>query len=205
MRKIAVRFNVSTEEIFEINDLGEPVRLKVGQKIRIPYRGQVLRKEDQQALRTNLIVRPAAKESSVKQVSLSTAKRWVGKLLWPLETEGRISSQFGRRWFSFHEGVDIAEEEGTKILAAHDGVVAYSGSGLRGYGNLVVIKGDGILTVYGHNRRNRVKVGKRVSKGDWIADLGSTGKSSGPHLHFETRIRDSNNKNIAVDPMAFFK
>ena len=69
---------------------------------------------------------------------------------------------------------------------------------------MVVIKGKGVLTVYAHNKKNRVRVGERVGKGKHIADLGSTGRSTGPHLHFEVRVKDSNGKNVAVDPLTFF-
>jgi murein DD-endopeptidase MepM/ murein hydrolase activator NlpD len=72
-----------------------------------------------------------------------------------------------------------------------------------GYGRVVVIKGDHLLTVYAHNSRNRVDVGDVVRKGDWIADVGQTGDASGPHVHFETRILDDSGRYAAVDPFNF--
>jgi murein DD-endopeptidase MepM/ murein hydrolase activator NlpD len=116
-----------------------------------------------------------------------------------------VSSRFGQRWSDFHEGIDIKASEGTPIYAAHSGTVVYSSNGLRGYGNMIVLKGEGLLTVYGHNRKNRVKVGDLVKIGDHIADLGKTGKATGPHLHFETRVKDASGQNIAVDPFVFFQ
>ena len=205
LRTIAHRFNVSIAEIADINDLDSAKNLQAGQYIRIPYRGQVLSKADQKIVANKIIVKPVADDKSVEKVKLSGAKQYIGKLKWPVETEGKVTSGFGRRWFSFHEGIDIADAMGTPILAAAAGEVVYSGSGLRGYGNLVVIKSTGILTVYGHNKKNRVKVGEMVRKGDWIADLGNSGKSTGPHLHFETRVKSGDNKNVAVDPMVFFR
>jgi murein DD-endopeptidase MepM/ murein hydrolase activator NlpD len=202
--KIAVRFNVAISEIVEINDLDSANPLQAGGYVRIPYRGQILSKEDQATVANKIIEKPVAQEKSVATVKLSGAMTYVGKLKWPVETEGKVTSRFGRRWFKFHEGIDIADAEGTPILAAHSGEVVYSGSGLSGYGNLVVIKAKGLLTVYGHNKKNRVRVGDKVSKGDWIADLGSTGHATGPHCHFETRVKSGDDKNIAVDPMAFF-
>lgn len=204
LQSISKRFNVKIDEILEINDIEDPRKLKVGVAVRIPYTGQKLSKADQAKVQTKVVEKPVAQQKSVKTVKLSGAKKFIGNLRWPVEGEGRVSSLFGRRWTSFHEGIDIADEIGTKILAAHSGEVVYSGSGLRGYGNLVVIRTPGILTVYGHNKRNRVKVGDFVKKGQWIADLGNSGKSTGPHLHFETRIKAEDNKNIAVDPMVFF-
>jgi lipoprotein NlpD len=105
---------------------------------------------------------------------------------------------------TFHEGVDLVKREGVPILAAHDGEVIYSASGLRGYGNLIVLRGDNLLTIYGHNRRNLVRVGQRVRREQQIAELGKSGKATGPHLHFETRVKDTDGKFVAVDPMTFF-
>lgn len=103
--------------------------------------------------------------------------------LWP--TAGVITSGFGWRWGRMHQGLDIAAASGTPIYAAASGVVTYAGwSG--GYGNLVEIAHtDGSITRYGHNRRNLVRKGQRVNQGEQIAEMGSTGRSTGPHLHFE--------------------
>lgn len=112
--------------------------------------------------------------------------------IWP--TSGEISSGYGYRrspwgWGrQFHEGVDIAAEWGTPISAAADGEVVFSGWN-GGYGKMVVIDhGNGISTAYAHNASNYVAVGQRVSKGEYIADMGSTGASTGPHVHYEVRI-----------------
>ena len=113
---------------------------------------------------------------------------------------GAISSRFGFRSGRPHEGIDIAGNSGDPIYAAAGGKVIYSGWE-SGYGNLIKIDhGDGYITYYGHNTKNLVSVGKKVSKGDKIATLGTTGNSTGPHLHFEVR---SNGK--PVDPMKFLK
>jgi murein DD-endopeptidase MepM/ murein hydrolase activator NlpD len=113
------------------------------------------------------------------------------------------SSKFGWRWSKFHEGIDLAAPEGTKILAAHAGRVVYVSNSYHGYGKIVVVRGEGLMTVYGHNKRNRASVGDDVQKGDWIADVGQTGDASGPHLHFETRVQDDNGRFAAVDPVLF--
>lgn len=105
--------------------------------------------------------------------------------IWP--AEGVITSGYGWRWGRMHKGIDIAANVGTPIHAAADGVVTYSGWG-DGYGNLVEIThADGSITLYAHNHRNTVKEGQRVRQGQHIADMGSTGRSTGPHLHFEIR------------------
>jgi murein DD-endopeptidase MepM/ murein hydrolase activator NlpD len=111
-------------------------------------------------------------------------------------------SGFGPRKRSFHDGIDIAAKSGTPVYASHNGVVAFSGSGLTGYGKLVIIRGDDKLyTVYAHNRKIFVRRGQRVKRGQQIAQVGSTGKSSGPHLHFEVRMKDSRGRVVALDPI----
>lgn len=108
-----------------------------------------------------------------------------------LPSEGIISSEFGPRLhplrgrWSFHRGIDIAAPHGSPVRAIRDGRVTFSGY-TEGYGNLVVIDhGDGLITRYGHNSKNLVKEGDSVSRGDIIAEVGSTGLSTGAHLHFE--------------------
>lgn len=141
---------------------------------------------------------------SQKLVELSSAKEYIGNLRWPVPGK-KVSSFFGWRSRIFHEGLDIPAKEGTPVLAAHDGQVVYRNSLLRGYGNLVVIKAPGLMTVYGHNSEFNVHLGDRVKAGDVIAYVGATGEATGPHLHFETRIKDSKGKNIAVNPLVFYK
>jgi murein DD-endopeptidase MepM/ murein hydrolase activator NlpD len=119
-----------------------------------------------------------------------------GRFLWPVPSSKRISSPFGPRWGRHHDGIDIPGRVGTSILAADDGIVVYSGNGLGGYGNIVVLShNDGFFSVYAHNKKNKVKRGQRIHRGQVVALLGSTGHSTGPHLHFEIR-RDS----TPIDP-----
>jgi murein DD-endopeptidase MepM/ murein hydrolase activator NlpD len=97
-----------------------------------------------------------------------------------------------------HEGIDIAAELGTPIQAAASGTVIHAGW-LGGYGNLVVVDhGDGLATAYAHASAILVAVGQQVSQGDTLSLVGSTGNSSGPHLHFEVRVNGS-----AVDPLLY--
>jgi murein DD-endopeptidase MepM/ murein hydrolase activator NlpD len=106
---------------------------------------------------------------------------------WPLA--GRVTSGFGGR--RRHDGIDVSAARGTLVRAAEAGEVVYSGSGFAHYGNLVVVRHSrDYATAYAHNRRNRVARGDRVSRGDVIAEVGTTGNASGPHLHFEVRYRD---------------
>jgi murein DD-endopeptidase MepM/ murein hydrolase activator NlpD len=97
----------------------------------------------------------------------------------------QVTSCFGPRWGRMHEGVDLAGQAGTPIVAAGAGVVVRAGAA-EGYGNAVLIDhGDGYLTHYGHLATITVRVGQRVAAGEQIGTEGSTGHSTGPHLHFE--------------------
>jgi murein DD-endopeptidase MepM/ murein hydrolase activator NlpD len=117
-------------------------------------------------------------------------------LIWPVH--GPVTSGFGWRWGRMHEGIDIAVPTGTPVAAAASGTVITAGW-LGGYGNLVVIDhGNGLATAYGHNSSVTVAAGQSVAQGQVIAYSGSTGHSTGPHVHFEVRVNGS-----AVDPFAY--
>jgi murein DD-endopeptidase MepM/ murein hydrolase activator NlpD len=116
---------------------------------------------------------------------------------WP--AAGKLTSRYGRRWGRMHKGIDIAGPVGTPINAAADGTVISAGWNSGGYGNLVELKhSDGTTTRYGHNSRLSVSVGQTVRQGQQLAEMGSTGHSTGSHLHFEIRPTGGN----AVNPIA---
>lgn len=106
---------------------------------------------------------------------------------WPVQ--GKIVSRFGpRKGGLYNDGINIAAPEGTKVKAASDGVVVYSGNELRGYGNLLLIKHDGgFVTAYAHTSKNLVQKDAVIRKGDTIAYVGKTGHVSSPQLHFSIR------------------
>ena len=111
-----------------------------------------------------------------------------GRYSHPLKGAGTISSGYGSRWGSFHKGIDFAAPAGTPIYAADSGKVIYSGYNSGGYGNLVIVEHDnGDQTYYAHCSKLYVSVGSYVSKGQHIAGVGTTGDSTGNHLHFEIR------------------
>ena len=131
-----------------------------------------------------------------------------GEMLWPVAIEGTvITSNFGIREHPIqgvvkeHTGIDIGNAPlGTPVVAAADGIVSYAGW-LGGYGNCVMINhGDGIVTLYGHGNKILTAVGAEVKKGDTIMEVGSTGNSTGPHLHFEVRVNG-----ICTNPLAYVK
>lgn len=117
-------------------------------------------------------------------------------LTWP--AAGPVTSPYGMRWGRMHQGIDIGAGMGAPILAAGTGTVIYAGW-MDGYGNVVLVDhGNGMVTVYAHQSAIGVGNGARVSKGQVIGAVGSTGNSTGPHLHFETRVNG-----VALDPMAY--
>jgi murein DD-endopeptidase MepM/ murein hydrolase activator NlpD len=108
-----------------------------------------------------------------------------------------VTSPYGRRGRRHHDGIDIGAPSGTGVRAAAGGTVAYAGS-LRGYGRMIIIIHDGgFATVYAHNARQHVRAGARVRRGDLIATVGRSGRTTGPNLHFEVRRHD-----VAYDPLA---
>lgn len=122
----------------------------------------------------------------------------VAAVIFYTPSRGTISSGFGMRWGKMHEGLDIAANMGDPIYAALDGKVIYSGWE-TGYGNVIKLQHEnGLITIYGHCSRLDVTVGQKVNKGDKIALVGSTGNSTGPHLHFEVRVNG-----VAQNPVAF--
>ncbi|HUE12223.1 MAG TPA: M23 family metallopeptidase [Steroidobacteraceae bacterium] len=122
-------------------------------------------------------------------------EQYAGGLRWPLDA-GIVSSEFGARWGKTHKGLDIAADVGEPVYAIADGEVIYAGDGLRGYGNVVILRHDRkTSSLYAHNSELKVKQGDWVTQGTQIALLGSTGHSTGPHVHFEIRDNDT-----AVNP-----
>ena len=131
-----------------------------------------------------------------------------GPMIWPVAQKGtRISSYFGEREHpiygivKLHQGIDIANTGfGAPVVSVLDGVVTYAGK-LGSYGNCVMIyHGNGITTVYGHGQKILTEKGKEVKQGDLIMQVGSTGNSTGPHLHFEVRVNG-----VPTNPLLFVK
>ncbi|WP_242604542.1 peptidoglycan DD-metalloendopeptidase family protein [Legionella fairfieldensis] len=177
---VAFRYDQDFRQLAAINHLYSPYTLRVGQMLKV--------KADSggyKPVRVKSSIKPI-KGSHYPKQSSSTAKfvrthkqNW----LWPIH--GRIATQFIPQ--QGKKGIDIAGKKGDLIRAASHGIVAYAGSGLSGYGNLIIIKHDNqLLTAYGNNSRNRVKEGQRVKAGQVIAEIGIIDRHFWG-VHFEIR------------------
>lgn len=130
--------------------------------------------------------------------SSSSSKYNGGIMAWPVPSCHTVSSGYGGRIhpttgkYKFHGGLDIPGSYGSAIVAANSGKVIWAGNRGDSYGNYVIIDhGGGVSTLYGHSSKVLVRKGQRVSRGQRIANVGSTGRSTGPHCHFEVRINGS--------------
>ncbi len=173
---LAQRYDVSVQSIIDANDLSSAAVIYPGQEI---------------------LITGSSSGGSARAAIASRGRR---NFRWPLPVEGRISSPYGPRWGGFHYGVDIAASRGTPILASAGGEVV--SAGYRGtYGLTVQLDhGGGYETVYAHADQIMIRLGDAVSAGETIAVVGSTGRSTGPHLHFEIRL-----KGEPRDPMPYLR
>lgn len=164
---------------------------------------ELARLEEEEAQNAiNLANQISSKSKEIEQLKFD------GEFTWPVPDSYRITSHFGLRVDPFtgarsgHNGTDIGAPQGTTIVAASGGVVLIA-EYVRGYGNTVIIEhGNSVRTLYGHIRNGgiKVKAGQTVKKGQKIAEVGSTGRSTGPHLHFEVH-----EKGKQTDPMKYLK
>jgi lipoprotein NlpD len=183
--RIGKAYGTSYQELARVNGIKDAAQIRVGQRIFIPGATHPIPVETI----TPTEIAPAAPASPEPPPGFET-------FLWPVQ--GTINSGFGPRGMSFHDGIDIAAPEGTPIKAIEDGEVIYSNQ-LRGYGNMVILRhAHGIVSVYAHNESNLVREGQSVVRGEVVATVGSTGRVSGPHLHFEIR-----KNNAAQDPLRY--
>ncbi len=139
--------------------------------------------------------------TQIERVGTQKAPSSVGTGSFIVPTNGTLTSPFGARWGRQHAGVDLAAKIGTPIYAADNGVVTVSEQKNNGYGKRITIDHkNGFITTYAHCSELLVKVGDVVKKGDLIARVGNTGRSTGPHLHFEIRLNG-----VAKNPYDYIK
>lgn len=195
--RIGLRYGVSSRVIAKANRIDDVRSVSVGTRLWIP--------NVKPPSGVGGALRPPVSESPARPARIAEARRLARldarrtadlQFAWPLR--GRVTSGFGTRGSRGHDGIDVAARKGTPIHAAEAGRVIHSGR-LGDYGNVVIVKHAGnYRSVYAHASRLLVRKGEFVEKGERIALVGSTGRSTGPHLHFEIRRRED-----PRDPMLY--
>ncbi|MBY0346288.1 MAG: peptidoglycan DD-metalloendopeptidase family protein [Neisseriaceae bacterium] len=191
--RIGVNLGIYYKDLARWNNIQEPYSLEVGQVLRLtPPNNEVPYTPPTVVYQTTPNAGTSNPSPNVASPS-STAKKntnW----LWP--TMGGVTKQFS----TSTKGIDIAGKMGQNVIAVEDGIVAYSGAGIRGYGNLIIIRHDKTyLTAYAHNRKLLVKENQSVKKGQLIAEMGDSDTDK-PKLHFEVREYGK-----PVDPIPYLK
>jgi murein DD-endopeptidase MepM/ murein hydrolase activator NlpD len=199
------RYGVSHVEIARLNGIHDQTALRIGQRLNIPGGSTALASSPTTPFspppsaapapapqRTVTAPEPAQKVAAVTPVSTSEPEepRSLGgspQFRWPVR--GRVISGYGPKSNGQHnDGINLAVPEGAEVKAAEDGVVAYAGNELKGYGNLVLLRhSDGWMPAYAHNSQLLVKRGDTVKRGQNVARAGQTGGVSSPQVHFEIR------------------
>ena len=213
---IAFRYGWDYKELAARNGISAPYTIRPGQPIRFSSGAggttTVVSSGPSSSSRTTVIRRPVGTQTAPATNSdkpatpspattaptvtqVPAAERAVGGWTWP--ANGVLIGKFASNG-SLNKGIDIAGDLGQPVFAASDGAVVYAGSGLRGYGELIIIKhNDTYVSAYGHNRRLMVREGQQVKAGQTIAEMGSTGTDR-VKLHFEIRRQGK-----PVDPLQF--
>lgn len=189
LASIARKYGTTYQDLAQKNNIKPPYALNVGQKIALT--GQVKNAPKSSSLSQKTASRSSAK-SATKSKASSAGNTYVStkraaKFVWPVS--GKVISSFGATGKGRkNDGINISAALGTSVKAGDNGVVAYAGNGLKGFGNLILIKHkDGYITAYAHNDKILVKKGQSVVKGEKIATVGKTGGVNTPQLHFEVR------------------
>jgi hypothetical protein len=196
--EIARRYGMTIADLLRLNPGLETAKLVVGSQVRLAQAGAL------PSLPPVLGLNPVGSggASWPEQPRIDSPRPFdtpaTSTYIWP--AEGVFTSGYGWRWGRMHKGIDVANNVGTPIKAVQDGQVSFAGWDDGGYGYLVrITHADGTITVYGHNSRVLVQTGEIVRQGQTISLMGSTGRSTGPHLHFEVRPAGRS----AVNPLQF--
>jgi len=180
IHRIAKMYGLSVFDILDYNNLNT-YKLEPGRKIML-VAGKIKPIEVSKPTE-----KPKIPTTGKPVATYPTTTKPKTKLALPLN--GTVTSEFGLRDGRPHKGIDISSDKGDPIHAALKGKVVYSGT-QRGYGNVIILEHDDyIMTDYAHNEANLVRLGETVNNGQPIATVGQTGTASGPHLHFEYRIK----------------
>lgn len=188
--RIGQRYGVPTDVLVRANGIRDVTELRVGQRLFIPRPGRGAAPRARAAA-------PRSDPALKKRVRSAAKQSARVDFRWPIDRK-RLTSRFGRRNGQPHEGIDLGARQGTPIRAAEAGKVIHAGR-LGAYGKVVILKHAGdFRTVYAHARKLHVRKGQFVEREQKIAEVGMTGRTTGPHLHFEIRKRD-----VPKDPLLY--
>ena len=199
--RISQAYKIPLAKLMEANKLNSPSAVKVGQKMFIPGAKVVLpvepyvplspseKKKLERSLETEESPPSPSSEGEARERGEGEKPPWAGKeldIIWPIQ--GKINSPFGPRGKGFHAGIDIGSPSYQEVKAAMDGEVILARQTQTGYGKVVILRHDlGFSSIYGHLNVIIAREGEAVRLGQSIGGVGSTGRSTGPHLHFELR------------------
>ncbi|MCB9802901.1 peptidoglycan DD-metalloendopeptidase family protein [Candidatus Nomurabacteria bacterium] len=187
---IAKKYQAEADKIISENKLADASDIKSGDTLFIP--NGIKPTQIVSSYQPKTSNNPVYSDEKVAPASSDSGT----KLLWPV-----LSQRITQYYSLVHTGLDIGDKTGNPIYAAEAGKVEIAGWNAGGYGNYVIINhGNGLKTVYGHASKLLVKTGDTVSRGETIALIGSTGRSTGPHLHFEVRVN-----NVRKNPLNYIK
>lgn len=199
---LARTYHTDVDSILSINDLKEPNNLQIGMELQIPLSVTLQRIDSGPSPADVITVDPEETARPRRMVAsrggTERSRSGSATMNWPLT--GEITSRYGPRWGKEHTGLDIAAPEGTAIQAAIGGTVVFAGWD-GAYGLSVILEhADGLRTRYAHASKLQATPGQEVTEGTVIAEVGSTGNSTGPHLHFEVLAGE-----IRRDPLAYLR
>ena len=191
LQRIARKYDIDEDKIIATNNIDNAGMLRIGQQLILPGASKI--SSSYTTTNTGSLSKPVTQTSTPKPGDATVSAT---KLQWP--TVGyRITQYYSWR----HTGLDIANKTGTPLYASEDGVVEIAGWNSGGYGYQVLINhGGGIKTRYAHSSKLYVVAGQKVSRGEMIAAMGSTGRSTGPHIHYEVIING-----VRVNPLNYIR
>lgn len=193
--RIARAYGLTADELMKVNGIEDPTQLQVGQELWIPGVGEQKPVTPFDSPEPTPPSRTLPPEPKGPQKAVEVGRK-DGVLAWPLR--GVLYARFGRKGKEPHDGIDLAAPAGTPVKTAAPGEVLFAGD-QKGYGLIAIVEHPGgLVTLYAHNRDLRVKTGQKVRAGQVVATVGDSGRTSGPHLHFEVR-KDG----IPVDPLEY--
>ncbi|HSW59816.1 MAG TPA: M23 family metallopeptidase [bacterium] len=181
--RISRTYDTDVDKLKKTNNITDETKLKVGDYVFIPgVKAPVIWESSSTQDHSNVKKEDSGQPIPSEKVA---AKGSPSKFIWP--AEGVVTSTFGNRWGTKHEGIDIGCPEGTSVYAAATGKVIFSGE-RGGYGLVIIIQHpEDWFTIYAHNSKNIAAQGADVKQGEKIALSGKTGRATGAHLHFEVR------------------